>query len=64
MLREVLVQAWFALRRNRTRSLLTMSGIAWGIVAVAVLMSYGSAFRGVLVHSFNAFGKSAVARKP
>ena len=46
--------------RNRTRSLLTMLGIVWGIVAVTLLIAYGSGFRSVLVHGFDAFGKSAV----
>jgi putative ABC transport system permease protein len=64
VLREVLAQAWVALSRNRTRSLLTMLGITWGIVAVALLMAYGSAFRGVLVRAFFAFGRSAVVAWP
>ena len=41
MLAELISQSWANLRRQRTRSLLTMLGIVWGIVAVAVLMSYG-----------------------
>ncbi len=64
MLLEVLVQAWDALRRNRTRSLLTMLGIVWGIVAVTVLMAYGSGFRAALLRGFYAFGKSAVVCWP
>ena len=64
MLREVLVQAWDALGRNRVRSALTMLGIVWGIIAVTVLMAYGSGFRGALVHAFEAFGKSAVVAWP
>src|SRR2546425_7054548 len=64
MLREVLVLAWDALRRNRARSALTMLGIVWGIVAVTVLMAYGSGFRGALVRGFEAFGKSAVVAWP
>jgi putative ABC transport system permease protein len=63
-MREVLVQAWDAVRRNRTRSLLTMLGIAWGIIAVALLMSYGGGFRAALVRGFNAFGRSAVVAWP
>jgi len=62
--REVIVQAWDALLRNRTRSALTMLGIVWGIVAVTVLMAYGQGFRGVLVRAFDAFGKSAVVAWP
>jgi putative ABC transport system permease protein len=57
-------QAWVNLRRNLTRSLLTMLGIVWGIVAVTVLMAYGSGFRGALVRAFEAFGKSAVVCWP
>ena len=64
MLREVLIQAWDALRRNRTRSVLTMLGIVWGIMAVAVLMAYGSGFRAALVRGFYAFGRSAVVAWP
>jgi putative ABC transport system permease protein len=61
---ELLAQSWSNLRRNPTRSLLTMLGIVWGIVAVAVLLAYGSGFRKVLVTSFNAFGRSAVVIWP
>ena len=64
MLREVLVLAWDALKRNRTRSVLTMLGIVWGIVAVTVLMAYGGGFRAALVRGFEAFGKSAVVAWP
>ena len=64
MLAEILRQAWDALRRNRTRSVLTMLGIVWGIVAVTVLIAYGDGFRGVLVRAFEAFGRSAVVCWP
>lgn len=64
MLREILLQAWVALRRNPTRSLLTMLGIVWGVASVTLLMAYGGGFRKVLVDGFNAFGKSAVICRP
>ena len=51
MLREILAQAWSALRRNRLRSFLTMLGIVWGIVAVTVLIAYGSGFRAIVMRS-------------
>jgi putative ABC transport system permease protein len=35
-------------------------GIVWGIATVTLLIAYGSSFRGVLVHGFDAFGKSVV----
>jgi hypothetical protein len=60
MLFEIILEAWIALKRNLTRSLLTMLGIVWGIATVTLLIAYGSSFRGVLVHGFDAFGKSVV----
>src|SRR5437667_6958059 len=60
MLREVVRQACESLKRNRLRSVLTMLGIVWGIVAVTLLLAYGNSFRFVLVDGFNAFGRSAV----
>jgi putative ABC transport system permease protein len=64
VLRELVAQSWSNLVRNRTRSALTMLGIVWGIVAVTVLIAYGSGFRVILVRAFNAFGKSAVVVWP
>ena len=60
MLSEVLKQAWTSLKRQPTRSFLTMLGIVWGIAAVALLIAYGSSLRSVVVASFDAFGKGAV----
>src|SRR5947208_14113108 len=60
MLIEIFKQAWTALGRNPVRSFLTMSGISWGIVAVTLLLSYGSGFRSVLMYTFEVFGKGAV----
>src|SRR6201982_2548553 len=60
MLIEIIAEAWVALRRNYTRSLLTMLGIVWGIATVTLLIAYGSSFRKILVSGFDAFGKSAV----
>ena len=57
MLREVLIQAWTALRRNGLRSTLTMLGIVWGIAALTILIAYGNSFRSILVHLFEAAGK-------
>jgi putative ABC transport system permease protein len=64
MLIEVFKEAWIALGRNRVRSLLTMTGISWGIVAVTLLLSYGSGFRSVLLYTFEVFGKGAVVCWP
>jgi putative ABC transport system permease protein len=64
MLTQLLADAWSALSRRKLRSFLTMSGIVWGIVAVTLLIAYGSGFRAVLVHGFDAFGKSTVVCWP
>jgi putative ABC transport system permease protein len=60
MLTEIIREAWIALKRNTTRSALTMLGIVWGIATVALLIAYGSSFRQILVSGFDAFGKSVV----
>src|SRR6267378_3880010 len=60
MLIEIILEAWIALKRNLTRSFLTMLGIVWGIATVTLLIAYGSSFRSVLVLGFDAFGKSVV----
>ncbi|HEX8816784.1 MAG TPA: ABC transporter permease [Terriglobales bacterium] len=60
MLLEIIVEAWNALKRNVTRSLLTMLGIVWGIATVTLLIAYGNSFRQILVGGFDAFGKSVV----
>src|SRR5260370_30439271 len=64
MLTEIFKEAWAALGRNPVRSWLTMTGIAWGIVAVTLLLSYGSGFRGVLMYTFQVFGKRALVCWP
>jgi putative ABC transport system permease protein len=64
MLIEILLQAWDTLRRNPTRSLLTMLGIIWGIAAVTLLMAYGDGFSAVMVRTFNNFSKSVVIAFP
>src|ERR1700740_2954406 len=64
MLTEIILEAWVALKRNTTRSLLTMLGIVWGIATVTLLIAYGSSFREMLVSAFNTFGQSVVIGWP
>ncbi|HEX6804298.1 MAG TPA: ABC transporter permease [Terriglobales bacterium] len=64
MLTEIILEAWVALKRNYTRTLLTMLGIVWGIATVTLLIAYGSSFRSILVNGFDAFGKSVVIAWP
>ncbi|HEX3103386.1 MAG TPA: ABC transporter permease [Terriglobales bacterium] len=60
MLIEIIREAWVALKRNLTRTFLTMLGIVWGIATVTLLIAYGNSFRSILVGGFDAFGKSVV----
>src|SRR5258708_8357638 len=60
MLIEIILEAWIALKRNVTRRFVTRVGVGWGVATVTLLIAYGSSFRGVLVHGFDAFGKSVV----
>ncbi|MDR3763131.1 MAG: ABC transporter permease [Acidobacteriota bacterium] len=60
LFQDIFREAMNALLKNRTRSLLTMLGIVWGITSVTLLIAYGSSFRQILTTAFDSFGKSAV----
>jgi putative ABC transport system permease protein len=60
MFEEIIRQAWSSLRRQPVRSCLTMTGIVWGIVAVTMLLAYGSGFRRVLMYTFDSFGHDVI----
>src|ERR1700722_985640 len=64
MLIEIILEAWIALKRNLTRSFLTMLGIVWGIATVTLLIAYGSSFRSDLVHRVDAFCQSVAISSP
>lgn len=44
MVRDLLSQAYEAMRYNRRRTALTMLGMAWGIATVVLLLAYGNGF--------------------
>ncbi len=56
---DTIRQALDALRQHTFRSLLTLSGITWGIVAVTILNSYGDGFHRTLMRAFDSFGPNA-----
>jgi putative ABC transport system permease protein len=56
MLFEVLKEALVSLGRNKTRSLLTLLGIAWGVSCFVVLFAYGDGFARALELGFSYFG--------
>lgn len=54
---EILREAIVGLMRNRSRALLSMLGISWGIVSVVMLLAYGEGFNQALLRGFQgAFG--------
>src|SRR5690242_14493995 len=65
LIKEVFMQALYALVHNRVRGWLTLLGIAWGIVTVVILMAYGNGFHTALVVGFTgAFSAGTVVVWP
>ena len=56
MLRDLLTEAYGAMRYNRRRTTLTMLGMAWGIATVVLLLSYGNGFGQACANIFANFG--------
>ncbi len=59
-LAEVLRQSLQALIRNRLRSALTMLGIAWGLVTVVLLLSYGNSLGKEILNGFMGIGNNVI----
>ncbi len=57
---EVISQSFQALIRNRLRSALTMLGIAWGLVTVVLLLSYGSSLGKEVLNGFMGIGNNVI----
>ena len=57
---EVLRQSLQALIRNRLRSALTMLGIAWGLVTVVLLLSYGTSLGKEVLNGFLGIGNNVI----
>jgi putative ABC transport system permease protein len=63
--REIVREACYGLYHHRFRAALSMLGISWGIVAVVVLLAYGSGFRAALQAGFRgAFSDGTVVSFP
>jgi putative ABC transport system permease protein len=61
ILKEVFLQAVYALIGHRFRAAMTMLGIAWGIVTVVLLMAYGDGFhRAIMYGMHGAFSDGVV----
>ena len=64
MLRDLLREAYAAMRHNRRRTALTMLGMAWGIATVVMLLAYGDGFGLACANIFANFGTKLVIVVP
>ena len=63
-LKELVLQGWQALMRDKTRSALTMLGIGWGLVSVVLLLAYGQGLGGCVLSAFLNMGNNVIVMWP
>ena len=63
-LKDIVVQGWLALTRNRLRSALTMLGIVWGLVSVVILLAYGEGLGKSVLRAFLDLGNDVIMMWP
>jgi putative ABC transport system permease protein len=64
IIRDLLQEAYTAMRHNRRRTALTMLGMAWGIATVVMLLAYGDGFGQACANIFANFGTKLVIIVP
>ncbi len=64
MHRDLLKQAFAAMRHDLRKTTLTMAGMAWGIATVVLLLAYGNGFERAIDNIFESFGATAVGIFP
>ncbi len=64
MLRDLLTEAYGAMKHNRRRTALTMLGMAWGIATVVLLMAYGEGFNTAVHSIFELWGVKVIGIFP
>jgi putative ABC transport system permease protein len=64
MFRDLLQEAYAAMRHNGRRTALTMLGMAWGIATVVMLLAYGDGFGQACANIFANFGDKLVIVVP
>ena len=64
MHRDLLGQAFAAMRHDLRKTMLTMAGMAWGIATVVLLLAYGNGFGTAIENIFQSFGATAVGIFP
>ena len=64
MHRDLLQQAYGAMRHDLRKTLLTMLGMAWGIATVVLLLAYGEGFGRAINNIFESYGAHSVGFFP
>src|SRR5947207_11871508 len=64
MKRDLMQQAYGAMRHDLRKTVLTMLGMAWGIATVVLLLAYGEGFARAIQNIFESFGATAVGIFP
>jgi putative ABC transport system permease protein len=64
MHRDLLQQAYGAMRHDLRKTLLTILGMAWGIATVVLLLAYGEGFGRAINNIFESFGAHSVGIFP
>ncbi len=64
MTRDLLTEAYSAMRHNRRRTALTMLGMAWGIATVVILLAFGSGFERAITILFSSWGTEVIGAFP
>lgn len=59
-IKELILQSWDALTRNRLRSILTMMGIVWGLTTVVLLLGYGQSVSEGVLNAFLGIGNNVI----
>jgi putative ABC transport system permease protein len=62
--KDILIEAYSAMRHNRRRTALTMLGMAWGIATVVMLLAYGNGFGAACANIFANFGTKMMILVP
>lgn len=63
-MRDLLREAYAAMKHNRRRTALTMLGMAWGIATVVMLLAYGDGFGQACANIFANFGTKMMILVP
>lgn len=64
MVRDLISQAYSAMRHNRRRTALTMLGMAWGIATVVLLLAFGAGFGHAIEVIFQNWGTRTIGVFP